>query len=741
MMKKLLSVFFLLLLMSQLFSFLAASPVEATTWFHYDHNDGTSGNNLPHSTSGPYYWEYNPPGITGEGTAKYAEDTFLGKIAELTTEESQDDYFWQTWNSSGTFGTAFNEGNPITLSCNTTYYHGIKVRLQRIDGVDIFHDQDNGTDGPNSYTKLYEMYGSIRWLITAGWPNGHYRSNVTNLNHKFTFELYQSGIGCQTDLDCGNMIAEKVQNTSPYGVPNNPYLADYERWYSVLMTFKPSCSQTTNGLIELFINGTKVSSYSQKTQDEGLTPTTYRLQGLGTIAQPSYDGPSHKTQIKELIFTDELSVAQAQGFFDDPEQPSWCITEPDDTISRSYTTTSNTNASLVVFLPYYNHTGTTRASSVSWGGTSLTRIAGTSGDPASDYTTEIWVAPLGENHTGATNTLTVTFPSYVYGCAVVRQFNGINQTTPAHDGTAYDTEDDGTASLTVSNVIPTDTVIGAFIKADGAAAYTPGANQTALDEFRVPNLTTRRVLTTSKSGVNGGTVSATFGSTYHAGATVALRPASPIIPVGTTDTDGCVVDDTTITRSYTSTSGTNSALVVFLPYYNSSGTRKVSSVSWGATTLTRISGTSGTNPGDHAAEIWIAPLGSSHTSATNTLSITYTGSVIGCAIISQFNHVDQSTPAHDGIATNDTQESGTASLTVSNVASTDLLISVFIKHDGSAAYTLGGDQYTITEFQVPNLTTRRALTVYKSTTNGGTVSATFGSTYHGGAAAALKKAP
>lgn len=210
-----------------------------------------------------------------------------------------------------------------------------------------------------------------------------------------------------------------------------------------------------------------------KTQDEGLTPTTYRLQGLGTIAQLSYDGPSHKTQIKELIFTDELSVAQAEGFFDDPEQPSWCITEPDDTISRSYTTTSSTNASLVVFLPYYNHTGTIRASSVSWGGTSLTRVSGTSGTPPGDYTTEIWVAPLGENHTGATNTLTVTFPSYVYGCAIVRQFNGINQTTSAHDGTAYDTEDDGIASLSVSNVIPTDTLIGAFIKADGSAAYTP----------------------------------------------------------------------------------------------------------------------------------------------------------------------------------------------------------------------------------------------------------------------------
>ncbi len=163
-------------------------------------------------------------------------------------------------------------------------------------------------------------------------------------------------------------------------------------------------------------------------------------------------------------------------------------------------------------------------------------------------------------------------------------------------------------------------------------------------------------------------------------------------------------------------------------------------MTWGGTTLTRISGTSGTTPGDHAAEIWIAPLGASHTAATNTLSVAFTGSVYGCAIISQFDNVDQTTPAHDGTATNDTQESGSASLTVSNVASTDLLIGAFIKHDGSAAYTVGGSQIPITEFQVPNLTTRRALAVYKTTTNGGTVSTTFGSTYHGGAAAALKPA-
>lgn len=301
------------------FLFLIASGAEATTWFHYNHEDGVIGNDLPHSKGGPYYWEYNLPGIGNTGTAKYAQDALLGKVAELKIDHRQKSYHWQSWNPHAKFGAAFSESKPIILSCDKTYYHGIKIRLERMNGVDIFHDQDVGNDGPDSYSKLYEIYGSIRWLITAGWPNSHYRNNVMNLDHKFTFELYQSPIGCQKDKDCGDMITEKVQNFPPYGAPNKPYLAEYEKWYSVLMTFKPSCPGITNGLIELFINGTRVSSYRQKTQDNALTPTIERLQGLGTIAQPSYDAPPHKAQIKELILTDELSVVETAGFLRAPK--------------------------------------------------------------------------------------------------------------------------------------------------------------------------------------------------------------------------------------------------------------------------------------------------------------------------------------------------------------------------------------------------------------------------------------
>lgn len=622
----------------------------------------------------------------------------------------------------------------ISLTVGTTYYFGAFFKFERIDGVDIW--RDTGVD-LSSHDKLIEIQGNVRALIHSGFPDWSSQCDDAGnpCDHKMTYGYYLS------PAYCTSCIYEQVEpNVSPYS-RDNILLMNPDIWQAVVLGYTPSDGSTQNGRIQLWINGIKTTDYQNIKTQNSSSPYVDHFYYSGTVAQGAYDAPKHNRYMDYVVLSDAIADVENAGLMQDPELARWCITEPDDTISSSYTTASGTNSALVVFLPYYNHLGSTRASSVTWGNTSLTRVSGTSGTPPGDYTTEIWVAALGENHTGATNTLTVTFPSYVYGCALVRQFNGINQTTTAHGGTAYDTEDDGAASLTVSNVITTDTVIGAFIKADGAGAYTSGSNQAALEEFRVPNLMTRRVLATSKSGVNGGTLSATFGSTYHGGAAVALKPASPVIPVGTTNTDGCVADDDDFTESYTTVSGTNSTLVVFMPYASGSGTAKVSTMTWGGTTLNRISGTSGTTPGDHTAEIWIAPLGASHTAATNTLSVTFTGSVYGCAIISQFDNVDQTTPAHDGTATNSTQEGGTAALTVSDVATTDLLIGAFTKADGSNAYTLGAGQYSITEFQVPNLTTRRVLALYKATTNGGTVSATFGSTYHGGAAAALKKAP
>lgn len=214
------------------------------------------------------------------------------------------------------------------------------------------------------------------------------------------------------------------------------------------------------------------------------------------------------------------------------------------------------------------------------------------------------------------------------------------------------------------------------------------------------------------------------------------------IPVGSADTGGTVTEDTTITRSFTTINGTNSALVVFIPYYNGSGTRVVSSVAWGATSLSRISGNPGTpTSDDHAAEIWAAALGASHTGATNNVVVTFSGLVVSDIIIQQFDAVDQASLSHDG-GREPTTDSGTASISIANCVSSDYLLGTFTKSDATNAYTPGGSPTVLHEALLAGLSTKRVIAFYRTGVSGTqTVSATFLSTNHGGAGAALKDAP
>lgn len=121
---------------------------EATKWYEYDNEDGTVGNNLPSSTSGPYYFELNYPGCNWcqdksqvkDETAKYASDSIRGKFAKLRTWTPSNTtcdpvctgsaacpmcgYYIQIWNPNGTYGTAFSEASPVKMVAGATYYLG-----------------------------------------------------------------------------------------------------------------------------------------------------------------------------------------------------------------------------------------------------------------------------------------------------------------------------------------------------------------------------------------------------------------------------------------------------------------------------------------------------------------------------------------------------------------------------------------------------------------------------------------
>lgn len=222
---------------------------------------------------------------------------------------------------------------------------------------------------------------------------------------------------------------------------------------------------------------------------------------------------------------------------------------------------------------------------------------------------------------------------------------------------------------------------------------------------------------------------------------VRRRPVFPVAGgpalLGATNSGLSVTDGTQISGSWTSTTTSNpSCIFVMLPFHSGSGTAAVSNAAWGAVTLSRVPGTNGTGPGDYAAEIWVGDLGATHTSAANTLTVNFSASVWAIAIIQQVDNCNRTTPTHDGIATNATTESGTASVTVANVVSTDIVFATFMKADGTNAYTITAGT-ELAQLQHPGLTSRRAIAFYRTGVTGSVnMQATFTSTFWGGAAAA-----
>ena len=199
--------------------------------------------------------------------------------------------------------------SQINLTPGVTYYHGLFVRFDRILGIDIWHD---GNGLPDSSDKLYEFNGSVRALIAAGFQDW---ANCSNLqcDHHFTFGLYLSPSHC---TDC---IYEQIPpNVSPYG-RNNFIMADYGKWYAVVLGYTPSTGSTQNGKIELYVNGIKTHSYSGiKTQDSS-SPYINTFQHSGTTAQPAYDAPTHYRKFDNFIFSNSLVDMQNAGLMSDPE--------------------------------------------------------------------------------------------------------------------------------------------------------------------------------------------------------------------------------------------------------------------------------------------------------------------------------------------------------------------------------------------------------------------------------------
>ncbi len=290
----------LMLLTTILLSLLLFEAAWATTWYLNDNSEGTPGSSMPNSYSGPYWFEYNPPGVFANTTPRNGG----GSYAQLTTANNQNAYLVEITNPRGAWGTAFSEASPILLTQGTTYYLAGFFRFDRIAGNNIWTDGNPVYD----FDKLIEMQGSgFRWGVGVG---GVYSYNQTG---KFTFDSWCASSafsGCETDGE-----DHKRPNKNGYS-RNNPYPANYEGWYAVVLGVEYRAYPAL-GRVRLWVNGTLVTD--QTSCSTGNTGARIvRIYLNGTIGQPGYNAPAHKRLFDGIILTDSYDTLLYGGYLQNP---------------------------------------------------------------------------------------------------------------------------------------------------------------------------------------------------------------------------------------------------------------------------------------------------------------------------------------------------------------------------------------------------------------------------------------
>ncbi|MCG3116086.1 MAG: hypothetical protein LLH30_10435 [Candidatus Manganitrophus sp. SA1] len=277
---------------------LGAGVSQAAVLFLSNAESGTCDTAVPTSI-----WSYTGSGAGITARMSYRCDTPVpnsgrSKYFRIDTVNLQHD----SWN--------VQDVNRFNLTPGVTYYLGGFFRFDRILGLDIWHD---GNGVPDSYDKLFEFYNpTARAIIAVGFPDWAQCSNNV-CDHHFTFGAY---LPFET---CSNCIYEQVwPNVAPYS-RTNFFLADYGKWYAVVLGFTPSNGSTSNGRLRLWINGILTTDVQNiKTQDSS-SPTVTQFMHSGTTAQPAYDAPAHQRKMDHLILSDSLTDIQNAGLMTDPE--------------------------------------------------------------------------------------------------------------------------------------------------------------------------------------------------------------------------------------------------------------------------------------------------------------------------------------------------------------------------------------------------------------------------------------
>ena len=272
---------------------LLASNASASVLFSSYASGGTCGQNVSQSIWDPTISsEYPRSQISYQCATPVTGHT---KYFQITTVNNQHD--------------GANEYDPnIPLTIGHEYYFGLFTRFDRINGVSVWHD--SGSD-PESYDKAFEATNGTRVLVAVGYPDWV----GTGIPGHFTFGLYVFEPYCSSGC-----IYEQVEPNSSGYTRNNPFVANYEQWYSVVIGLVPSNGNVHNGRVQMWVNGILTHDYQNvKTQDSTSPAWNTLFVGGTTYAQPTYDSKAHIRKFDSIIVADSVTDMQNAGLMSDPQ--------------------------------------------------------------------------------------------------------------------------------------------------------------------------------------------------------------------------------------------------------------------------------------------------------------------------------------------------------------------------------------------------------------------------------------
>lgn len=261
--------------------FAVYTPAHATVYLNLNAEDGTVGTYVP-----------NPPFCQTPCSGGGERATYQSSGG---TPQGSKYYQWQTVDNQTQYYTESHINYPsgITNIMGTTFYLAYYFRMDRINGLDIWHECSHC----GSANKGIYLWGSyLRWTASMGQWDGLWAANQ---DHRYTVwvgdsNTYNLNPNLKTD-------GTYCQNQNNYSCAN-PIQLQYEQWYSLVFAVRIASDNT--GSFALYIDGVKIMEYTNITTVANPSPSITDLYLGGTIAQGAYDAPAHYEKFDALMLTD-----------------------------------------------------------------------------------------------------------------------------------------------------------------------------------------------------------------------------------------------------------------------------------------------------------------------------------------------------------------------------------------------------------------------------------------------------